>query len=102
MTSPCLPPTPGPPPHDGQEHLRIEIWYLKRPTIRKVPRNGRALQCLAIFAETNRKHVMVAATVTTASNGLCSSMKASCTWASPCWRTRSNMRATMSLHSVAV
>ncbi|RNC57373.1 peptide hydrolase [Trypanosoma cruzi] len=102
MISPCWSPTPKPPPDDGQEQLNIEIWYLTRPEVRQVLATVESSQCLAIFAETKRRPVIVAAAVTTASNGPCSSMNLSYTWTSPCWRTKSNMRAPMSLHPVAV
>ncbi|KAF5219516.1 hypothetical protein ECC02_007457 [Trypanosoma cruzi] len=58
--------------------------------------------CFAMVPETERKPVIAAATVTAASDGPCSSIKVSCTRTSPYWRTKSNRRAPMSLHSVAV
>ncbi|EAN94640.1 hypothetical protein Tc00.1047053511825.110 [Trypanosoma cruzi] len=67
-----------------------------------VPQYIASSQCLAMVPGTKRWSVIVAATVTTASNGPCSSIKVSCTRTSLYWRTESNRRAPMSLLPVAV
>ncbi|RNC54356.1 hypothetical protein TcCL_ESM08223 [Trypanosoma cruzi] len=97
------PPTPGQPAHDGQEQLSLEIWYLRRPETRNTSRNTSYPPCAwRWFLKPSVGQSLLQRRLPPASNGPCSSTKASCTRTSPYWRTKSNRRAPMSLHSVAV